>query len=103
MSHDGLEAVLRVQVPPLHKTVLGAVEKTVRCSYDPEGQFVKQARFCLGAVLPGDQKVLVPEEQGLCDQVFVASQPVQPTFVDDVPHDHICVLKQQQVSSDDCG
>lgn len=28
MSHYGLEAVLCVQVPPLHKTVLGAVDET---------------------------------------------------------------------------
>lgn len=93
MSHDSLEAVLRVQVPPLHKTVLGAVKKTEPFCYDPEEQFRNQASFYFEAALPGDQKVLVSEEQGLGDEVFVASQPVQPTFVDDVPHDYVCVLK----------
>lgn len=93
MSHDSLEAVLRVQVPPLHKTVLGAVEKTEPFCYDPEGQLLNQARFYFGAALPGDQEVLVSDEQGLGDEVFVAPQPVQPTFVDDVPHNHVSVLK----------
>lgn len=47
----------------------------------------------VSGVLPCDQEVLVFEEQGLRDDVFMASQPVQPTFIDDVPHDHIRVLK----------
>lgn len=94
MSHYGLEAVLRVQVPPLHKTVFGAMKKTEPCCYNPEEEFLN---FYFGAVLPGDQEVLVSEEQGLRDEVFMASQPVQSTFVDDVPHDNICVLKQGHI------
>lgn len=47
-------------------------------------------------MLPCDQQVLVFEEQGLCDDVFMASQPVQPTLIDDVPHDHICVLTGEE-------
>lgn len=31
VAHHGLEAVLRVQVPPLHKTVLGAAEHRQSC------------------------------------------------------------------------
>lgn len=47
-------------------------------------------------MLPCDQEVLVFEEQGLCDDVFMASQPVQPTLIDDVPHDHVCVLMGEE-------
>lgn len=47
-------------------------------------------------VLPRDQEVLVFEEQGLGDDVFMSPQPVQSTFVDDVPHDHVCVLQRQE-------
>lgn len=54
---------------------------------------MNQRRQQVKAVLPRDQEVLVFEEQGLGDDVFVASEPVQPTLIDDVPHDHVCVLK----------
>lgn len=54
---------------------------------------MNQRRQQVKAVLPRDQEVLVFEEQGLRDDVFVASEPVQPTLIDDVPHDHVCVLK----------
>lgn len=47
MSHYGLEAVLCVQVPPLHKTVLGAVEKTEPYSYNPDDRFLTK----LGIIL----------------------------------------------------
>ena len=46
--------------------------------------------------LPGDQEVLVSEKQSLCDDVFMTSQSVQTTLIDDVPHDHICVLKEEE-------
>lgn len=45
---------------------------------------------------PCDQEVLVFEEQGLCDDIFVALQPVQPALIDDVPHNHICILKGEE-------
>lgn len=45
---------------------------------------------------PGNQEVLVFEEQCLCDNVFVALQPVQSALIDDVPHDHVCVLKRRK-------
>ncbi|KAG7240374.1 hypothetical protein INR49_026945, partial [Caranx melampygus] len=51
--------------------------------------------LCSG-VLPGDQEVLVSEEQSLCDDVFVSPQPVQTTLIDDVPHNHICVLQEEE-------
>lgn len=44
-------------------------------------------------MLPCDQEVLVFKEQGLSDDVFVTFESVQPTLIDDVPHDHIGVLK----------
>lgn len=44
-------------------------------------------------MLPGNQEVFVFEKQGLCDDVFMASQSVQTTLIDDVPHNHICVLR----------
>lgn len=48
-------------------------------------------------VLPGDQEVLVFEEQSLCDDVFMSPQPVQTALIDDVPHDHIRVLQEEEV------
>lgn len=48
-------------------------------------------------VLPGDQEVLVFEEQGLCDSVFVSFQSVQTTLVDHIPHNHIRVLKRREI------
>lgn len=56
----------------------------------------EQGRYEFEAQLPRDQEVLVFEEQGLCDEAFVASQPVQSTFVDDVPHDNVGVLKRRR-------
>ena len=47
-------------------------------------------------MLPRDQEVLIFEEQGLGDDIFMSSQSVQPTLIDDVPHDHICVLRRQE-------
>lgn len=47
-------------------------------------------------LLPGDQEVLAFDEQGLCDDVFMTFQPVQTALIDDVPHDHICVLKEEE-------
>lgn len=61
----------------------------------------EQRRYSFEARLPRDQEVLVLEEQGLCDEVFMASQPVQSTFVDDVPHDNVGVLKRRRFS-DEC-
>lgn len=46
-------------------------------------------------MLPCDQEVFVLKEQGLRDDVFMALQPVQATLIDDVPHDHICVLARE--------
>lgn len=43
--------------------------------------------------LPGHQKVFVFEEQRLRDLVFVSPQSVQAGLVDDVPHDHVRVLR----------
>lgn len=61
----------------------------------------EQGRYQFEAQLPRHQEVLVFEEQGLCDEVFMAFQPVQSTFVDDVPHDNVGVLKRRRFS-DQC-
>lgn len=47
-------------------------------------------------VLPCDEEVLVFEEQGLRDHVLMSPQPVQPALINDVPHDHICVLREEK-------
>lgn len=49
----------------------------------------------LKGAAPGHQEVLVFEEQRLCDNVFVALQPVQSALIDDVPHNHVCVLRRE--------
>lgn len=72
--------------------ILDEIFLIINCNYCNNVLFVS---YPLKGVLPRHQEVLVFEEQGLCDDVFMASQPVQPTLIDDVPHDHIRVLKKE--------
>lgn len=98
MAHHGVKAVLCVQIPPLHKVVLRTRNSK------GERQEVKMMWSLINFnhlfllqrhALPGDQEILVFDEQGLCDDVFVSSKSVQTTLVDDVPHNHICVLQEK--------
>lgn len=52
------------------------------------------------STVPGNQEVLVFEEQRLGDDILVALQPVQPALIDDVPHDHVRVLRRGQKTYD---
>lgn len=106
MAHHGLEAVLRVQVPPLDEAVLRAVEQQSTQTKISNTAATDEEAVCnviIVPVLPRDQEVLFFEEQGLCDDIFVASQSVQPTLIDDVPHDHICVLIREKTSLSSTG
>jgi len=48
--------------------------------------------FKLTDGVPGYNHISIFEEHSLSDETFVSFQSVQSTLIDNVPHNHICVL-----------
>lgn len=53
--------------------------------------------------LPCNQQIFVLQEQNLCDCIFVSFESVQTALIDDIPHNHICVLQHNiEIDSSSC-